>query len=546
MKKHVLPTSVLQLFNITTSEGPRVMTHDYMVTFYNTTLNELFDMPLEDLTLEDWLALVHPEVPHNLQNQVAENHDTSTYVKTFYHVKKRLGNYLWTEAAWAWVEQEGGITVLGTLKNVSEEISSNQYLSHIANHDKETGLYNRQHFLKNMMGFDEKGWLFVCCFTQLHKAQRRMGQEAFSCLVSVLVEVLNEVLSLPYSLYRIGVDTLVFTVEESLTSKQAMMLMMKVEANFLKHGQSREVRLVKRVGLGALPRSDRQPAQLLSEVFDVSEYARIVESPAMYSGASRTAIQRYFQIEDALGVAVEHRQIDIALQPIVDSATGNLVSYEALARWTHPVLGEVSPKEFIPMAEKLGCIHTLGLVVLEKACQFLSAFDKVHNSRPNINVNVSVQQLLEPTFVDDVMTVVSKIQFSSSRIVLEITESYLLESSRTLMTTLNILHQRGFKLSIDDFGAGMTAITGLFCLPLYQIKLDKALVMEAMRLPACLKLVSYLCEYGRSHDIMIVAEGVETIKMFDQLMSAGITYVQGFCLYRPCEPYMWLTNASAL
>lgn len=194
------------------------------------------------------------------------------------------------------------------------------------------------------------------------------------------------------------------------------------------------------------------------------------------------------------------------------------------------------------MAEKLGCIHALGLVVLEKACQFLSAFDKVHQSRPNVNVNVSAQQLLKPSFVDDVMSVVTDNRLSPSRVVLEITESYLLENTQSLMNTLNALHRVGFKLSIDDFGAGMTAITGLFSLPLYQVKLDRALVMEAMRLPACLKLVSYLCDYGRSHGITIVAEGVETTEMFDRLTSTGVPYLQGFCLYRPCEPSVWLPS----
>ncbi len=520
------------------------MTRDNVVAFYNTPFYEQFDMPIEDSTLENWLALVHPEDREDLQNKVSEHHQEVPLVrvKTRYRVKNRLGHYLWIEATGTLVEQEGDMVMVGTHKNVSEEVFLNQYLSHIANHDSETGLYNRHQFLQDMAKFDEKGWLFVCCFTQLHEAQRRVGQEATSRLISTLVAVLDEILSLRYGLYRINADTLVFTVEQSMTPTRAMTLMKEVDARFLQQVRTCEVALAANLGLGALPRADMESAQILTQVFNVCEYARLVESPVTYVGPSRKKIVRYFQIEDALDAAIAHRQIDIALQPIVASATGDLVSYEALARWTHPVLGVVSPGEFIPMAEKLGYIHALGMVVLEKACQFLSAFDKMHQSRPSINVNVSAQQLLKPAFVDDVMAVVTDNQLSPSRMVLEITESYLLENTQSLMTTLNALHRRGFKLSIDDFGAGMTAITGLFSLPLYQVKLDRALVMEAMRLPACLKLVSYLCDYGRSHGITVVAEGVETTEMFDRLTSTGVPYLQGFCLYRPCAPDVWLTS----
>ncbi|NAW90985.1 MULTISPECIES: EAL domain-containing protein [unclassified Vibrio] len=544
MMKNVFPTSVLQLFN-TTSEGLWFMTRDNVVAFYNTPFYEQFNMPLVGSTLDDWLALVHPEDREKLQNKVNTHQQeaSSERVKTRYRVKNRLGHYLWIEAVGTLVEQDGDVLMVGTHKNVSEEVFLNQYLSHIASHDSETGLYNRHQFLKDMVKFDENGWLFVCCFTQLHEAQRRFGQEATSRLISTLVSVLDETLSLRYGLYRISADTLVFTVEQPMTPKRTMTLMQEVEACFLEQEGAREVTLTTQLGLGALSRSDMESAQLLlTQVFNLSEYTRLVESPITYAGPLRKKIVRYFQIEDALDTAIAHRQIDIALQPIVASTTGDLVSYEALARWTHPVLGAVSPGEFIPTAEKLGYIHALGMVVLEKACEFLSEFDKVHQSRPSVNVNVSVQQLLKPTFIDDVMTVVTESQLSPSRVVLEITESYLLENTYVLMTTLKALHRRGFKLSIDDFGAGMTAITGLFSLPLYQVKLDRALVIEAMRLSACLKLVSYLCDYGRSHGITIVAEGVETTEMFDRLTSIGVPYLQGFCLYRPCAPDVWLTS----
>jgi len=230
----------------------------------------------------------------------------------------------------------------------------------------------------------------------------------------------------------------------------------------------------------------------------------------------------------------------IALQPIVEASTGNLISFEALARWEHPELGTISPAEFIPIAERLGNIHAIGLLVLKHACQYLMMFDASHQARPLVNVNVSAHQLLKEGFVDDVCEIVARFGLSPSRIVLEMTESYLLDEDLTITATLNVLHAKGFKLSIDDFGAGMSAITSLFRLPLYQVKLDRSLVHEAMRREACLKLITYLCEFGHTHNISLVAEGVETSAMFKTLTEVGVPYIQGYFLYKPCSPEVWL------
>ncbi|WP_391857305.1 EAL domain-containing protein, partial [Vibrio cidicii] len=160
--------------------------------------------------------------------------------------------------------------------------------------------------------------------------------------------------------------------------------------------------LTSRLGLGALPVRGLNVAYPLEQIFNLSEYTRMVISPVTYTGESQRDIDRHFAIQDALETAIETHQITIALQPIVEASTGDLMSFEALARWEHPELGTISPAEFIPMAERLGHIHALGMLVLEYACQYLVMFDATHQSRPLVNVNVSAHQLLKESFVDDV------------------------------------------------------------------------------------------------------------------------------------------------
>lgn len=544
MDKQALPQALLSLFD-TASEGLWFMSDDNVVQFYNHSFYQQFALSADYSTLDDWLALVHPEDRERLTQEVDghQKEQTSTRVKTRYRVKNTSGRYLWIEATGVRVEYQGGFAMVGSHKNVSEEVFLNQYLTHMASHDSETGLLNRHQFLQNASKLNKNGWILVCCLTQLQQFQRRVGYDATGQLSSTLVSTLDDVLNLKYGLYRISADVFVVTMEQALDDEMACSLMSQIEAVF-QQGRMCSTTLTGRLGLGALPVSDLDTTHPLEQIFNLSEYTRLVCSPVTYTGESQRDIDRHFAIQDALEAAIDTHQIMIALQPIVEASTGDLISFEALARWEHPELGSISPAEFIPIAERLGHIHALGLLVLEYACQYLVMFDSTHNARPLVNVNVSAHQLLKASFVDDVCEIVARFGVSPSRIVLEVTESYLLDEDPTITTTLNELHIHDFKLSIDDFGAGMSAITSLFRLPLYQVKLDRALIHEAMRRDACLKLIAHLCEFGRTHNISLVAEGVETSAMFKTLTGVGVPYLQGYCLYKPCSPEVWLEKRA--
>ncbi|ENS4970511.1 EAL domain-containing protein [Vibrio fluvialis] len=548
MDKQTLPQLLLSLLD-TASEGLWFMGDDNVVQFYNSTFYQQFNLPSASPSLEDWLELVHPQDRTQLVKEVElyQKYHTTSRVKTRYRVKNLSGRYLWIEVTGVRAEFNGGFAMVGSHKDVSDEVFLNQYLTHMANHDSETGLFNRHYFLQSFPHFKEKGWLFVCCLTQLQQFQRRVGNDASGALSSTLVSTLDHVFSLKYGLYRISADVFVVQIDEELDAELVLELMNQIESEFQGQSQLKGCSsiLTSRVGIGALPVNIINPENLLEQIFNLSEYARLVSSPVTYTDDSQHDIDRYFEIHDALEEAIESHQITIALQPIIEGLTGNIISFEALARWNHPVLGHISPIEFIPIAEKQGYIHALGMLVLTHACQYLTTFDETHAARPLINVNVSAHQLLKDSFVDDVFDVATQAGVSPSRIVLEVTESYLLDENPTINRTLNILHTHGFKLSIDDFGAGMSAVTSLFRLPLYQVKLDRSLINEAMRLDACMKLITYLCDFGRGHNIALVAEGVETTDMLDKLIKIGVPYLQGYCLYRPSEPQVWLENREA-
>ncbi|ENY8012712.1 EAL domain-containing protein [Vibrio fluvialis] len=243
---------------------------------------------------------------------------------------------------------------------------------------------------------------------------------------------------------------------------------------------------------------------------------------------------------DSLNEAISNESIYIALQPIVDRKANTITSYEALARWEHPLLGRVSPAEFIPLAEKLDLMTELGYLVIKQACRFIAGYDRSHSDKPSVNINVSVLQLADKDFLGTLCNIANEQGVAYDRIVLEITESHFLDQDETCVEMVKKIKSKSFKISLDDFGAGYSSITSLFRLPLHQIKLDRSLVEDALASKPCRSLINYLVHHCENQNIELVAEGVETEITENLLKGMGVYIMQGFGLHRPEPAETWL------
>ncbi|WP_253820840.1 EAL domain-containing protein [Vibrio sp. 99-70-13A1] len=545
MNRLVTPQRLAGLFD-SGSEGLWFMSDDNVVQFYNNTFYKQFNVSLTHTKFDDWLELVHPEDKRLLKQDVDihQKDKVDSRVTTRYRVKNRSGCYVWIEATGLRIEERGGLAMVGTHKDISEATLINDYLMYTADHDSETGLPNRKLFLQTLSKLGEEQCIIVCCLTHLRQFQRQVGVDATRQLVSILVSTLDHFLSSKYELYRISWDVFIAVVEKPSNYRVGVTLMSQIEKDFQSRGQECNSTVMSRLGVGYIPVKNISRDLLLKNIFDLSEYVRLVRSPIAYLGDEKEGVDRYFEVLDSLKYGIDSHQLSISLQPIVEVSTGSIISFEALARWQHDKLGNIPPSEFIPIAENMGYIHALGMEVLELACEFLDTHDNTSLQKPLINVNISGYQLLKTSFVDDVLASTLKFGINPERVVIEITESYLLEEEPIIMSTLNSLHRHGFKLSIDDFGSGMSAFTSLYRLPLYQIKLDRALANEVMKLDACSKLVAYLCDFCLLQGVKLVAEGVESKEMLTKLTSLGVPYLQGYYLYKPSWAHAWLERCK--
>ncbi len=227
-------------------------------------------------------------------------------------------------------------------------------------------------------------------------------------------------------------------------------------------------------------------------------------------GMHAAAMQR-LELERELQRAVEAREFVVHYQPIIDARSGRIAGMEALVRWAHPDRGLVQPHEFIPVAEEIGLIVPIGLLVLESACRQACVWDARYASEPSwtMSVNLSARQLQEPGLADDTARILSGSGFPSGRLVLEVTESAMLGEIGSTIARLEQLKALGVKLAIDDFGTGYSSLSYLRRLPIDILKLDRSFLQGIESESRNFELARAIINLGTTLELRTVAEGGE-------------------------------------
>ena len=232
--------------------------------------------------------------------------------------------------------------------------------------------------------------------------------------------------------------------------------------------------------------------------------------------------------------AIDHNEFVIHYQPKVDLKSGQVMGVEALLRWDHPLRKIISPDEFIPLAEHTGLIEALTTYVLNESLRQCSEW-RDQGIDLKVAVNLSTRSLLNKLFPDEVAKALKKWKVPPSSLQLEITEHTILADPARAAGVLSTLSNMGVELSIDDFGTGYSSFVQLRRLPLTELKIDKSFVMNMQVDENDAVIVQSLIELGRNLGLHVVAEGVETQQIWDDLVTMGCDYAQGFFSSRPMK-----------
>jgi EAL domain-containing protein (putative c-di-GMP-specific phosphodiesterase class I) len=281
------------------------------------------------------------------------------------------------------------------------------------------------------------------------------------------------------------------------------------------------------------PRDANDGEELLRHA-DAAMYqakARGRNTVAVYSGEAHQSRER-LSLSTRLRRAIARDELVLHWQPIVDPRDGTLRKTEALVRWDDPSRGIVPPVEFIPFAEDTGLIDDVGEWVLEALCRQRLAWQAA-GLDPEVTFNVSPRELRRTVFAEHLRARLGAHGLDPSRVTVEVTESAAMGDHGVTEPVLRDLAGAGFKVAIDDFGAGYSSLSRLRDLPVQLLKIDRSFLRDVPDRPEATAVVTAILELASALGMETVAEGVETAKQRDFLIARGCTLAQGFLLGRP-------------
>jgi len=287
----------------------------------------------------------------------------------------------------------------------------------------------------------------------------------------------------------------------------------------------------------ALMNAGQDAEELFRNAQFAVKQAKAVGKPQVYEPKQATEARRRFSIETELRRALEKDQLELFYQPLINLKSNQVAGFEALARWTHEDRGEISPTEFIPVAEESGLILQLGRWAMEKAARTLADWDaQAGETLPcHVAVNLSAIQVARDDIPEMVESVLKATGLSGDRLTLELTESSIVQNPARATRVFDALKALDTTVAMDDFGTGYSSLAYLQRLPIDILKIDKSFVSGMMVDPDAVAIVRAVLSLAEALNMSTTAEGIETVELATTLATLGCASGQGFYFAKPLK-----------
>jgi diguanylate cyclase (GGDEF)-like protein/PAS domain S-box-containing protein len=431
---------------------------------------------------------------------------------------------------------------IGVLADVSHRVQLEEELRHGAHHDPLTGLANRALMLEHLqeaVGGQEHALLLID-LDGFKAVNDSFGHETGDLVLRRVAARLRAGVRPGDLVARLGGDEFVVLVhggeERALPLAHRLLDVLSEPMNL----DGRQVTLGCSIGVAYLD-GERDADAVLGDA-DIAMYAAKGRGKAcvqVFAPPLRHAVVERAALAADLRRAVSARQLHLRYHPILHLETGAVLGFEALLRWQHPERGEIGPQAFIPLAEENGTIVGIGEWVVREACEQLARWQHELPGAPRLSmsINVSPVQLRSPALVRSIAEALEASGISPRRLVVELTESVLVEDVETAAAVLEQLRGLGVRVALDDFGAGYSSLRYLRRLPFDFVKLDRGLVEGIDRDPAALALADAALSLLARLGLRTCAEGIETAGQLAAVRSLGCELGQGFLVCQPLLPH---------
>jgi diguanylate cyclase (GGDEF)-like protein len=297
-----------------------------------------------------------------------------------------------------------------------------------------------------------------------------------------------------------------------------------------------EIRVECAIGV-ALMHTGQDAEELFRNAQFAVKQAKTAGCPQVYEPKQATEARRRFSIETELRRALDKDQLQLFYQPLINLKSGEVAGFEALARWTHEERGEISPTEFIPVAEESGLILTLGRWAMDKATHTLADWDKRNGETLPlyVGVNLSAIQVARDDIASVVESALKSSGLSGDRLSLELTESSIVQDPARATRVFDALKALDTTVAMDDFGTGYSSLAYLQRLPIDVLKIDKSFVSGMMVDPDAVAIVRAVLGLAEALGMSTTAEGIETVELATTLATLGCASGQGFYFAKALE-----------
>jgi len=457
---------------------------------------------------------------------------------------------LWFEIRFTnlvWID--GSEVIVCTAADITQKKKSQQKIEFQAHNDFLTGLYNRmkcesdlRKIIKQSVKDGVKGAVMFIDLDDFKHINDGLGHQYGDILLQQIAAGLQSIVGLRGKCYRMGGDEFVAIVMPDMFSELER-IANKVKDMFNKpwYLMETEYFCTMSMGIAVFP-DDSKDVHEIIRLADIAMYESKKNGKngyTFYDSCSKLNTARRLDIENNMRQAVASGidEFVVFYQPVVDVRTGECSSCEALVRWDSKALGFMGPGDFIPLAEYLGLITSIGDYVLEEACRQCRYWNEHGMPDFHINVNLSVVQLLQKDVVGTVARILKKTGVKPRNIVLEITESFAINDMDRVLEIIRGIKELGPRIALDDFGTGYSSLNYIKQLPLDIIKVDKTFIDDIAEDEYAQAFIKLIVELSDTIDTSIIVEGVENENQLNILKELGVDYIQGFYYGKPVPAY---------
>lgn len=538
----ILDNSTTMIY-VRDNEGRYILANRYCATQLHVDLEEIKGKTVYDLLPHEiadalWandLKVLATGSSLEFEEVIPQDDGIHTYISLKVPLKDATGNVY---------------AVCGISTDITERKRAEKQLLQNAYYDALTNLPNRTLFVDRLGRALEqakryKDYLFAVLFLDLDRFKvinDSLGHTVGDQLLLAIAGKLGSCLRATDIAARIGGDEFTILLEGIQNVSDAIQVAERIQREltlpFNLNGQEVFATISIGIALSSTANYD-EPQDLLRDA-DVAMYQAKASGRARYElfnlDMHEDAVSR-LRLETDLRRAIERQEFRVYYQPIVSLTSGKILGFEALLRWQHPERGLVCPADFIPLAEETGLIVEIGYWVLKEACHQMQAWLVRHrnNLLEKISVNLSLKQSSQPNLVQQIAQILHETKLDAHCLVLEITESVIMENSEQTIATLSQLRELGIGLSIDDFGTGYSSLGRLHNLPISVLKIDRSFISTINLNSRNTRIVEAIVTLAQRLGIEVTAEGVETQEQLQMLRQWKCEYAQGYIFSQPID-----------